>query len=330
MTITAGIETSTLNEIILKKIERVYRRSAFMAAMKTKKRITYNHSGKMMEWEPRIKKRKLEGIDPAVYQLSFPERNTKMKVFLEWRAYNMGEKISKFARLANKNSVVQIANLIKDTVLEMAADFNDGMGEKLYANGNISGSKDIHGLESIFSCSGTTGFVGNPNGTYAGKSQSFGALGGDWTGNWPDGSGDPEYYAWSPIITDYANAGWSATTKTWVNTWQEALDFTMLYMGRLNLGDPDVGLFSTELLRLARSSIAAKEQFVIDSNSEIAKLGHKTVLYNGLELAQDYACPTGCAYLLCSDGRGTAEYAKPDRRDEHRQVHRDGGRSLRL
>ena len=168
----------------------------------------------MIKWAPRVRRRNIYALDAYNVQHDFPVHDSRMHVELPMVGYGLGEKLTKFDRLANQGgSDTQLFDLAQDITDGLAEDFIDDFASKLYLEGNATGSKDLHGFESWFSVNGliSGGVCGDPDGNYAGRTQALGGLGGDWTGTGPDGQGDTEYCAWAPgPVIDYTNTAWTA------------------------------------------------------------------------------------------------------------------------
>lgn len=303
MDITAVQNTSTLNRYIKSKVDPIFRKSVLMGGLKAHNRITYGpakNSGLVLKWRPRIKRRQINATDPNAVSISFPATNTRMEVELPWISYNLGEKITKMTRLVNAGNDVQYVNHIEDVIKGLSEDFIDDFSTKLYTDGAATGSHDIHGFESMFSVNGlvSDGKVGNPNDTYAGKSTALGYLGGSWTGIWPSGTGRHQYHAWSPLVVDITNANFTGTSHTWAGQWQQVLNFGVAHLGRIQSMEPDIALINTDLMIEAKDSLRAAERFVATPKSKMTDVGFKTIMFENLEIATEYAVPTGVGYIF--------------------------------
>jgi len=297
---SAQLDTSTLNNWLTEKVEPIFRKSVFMGGLKAHGRISYKNSGKTLIWHPRVKRHKISAADAYNVAIAFPAFPRKIKAELEWVSYNLGEKLTKFDRLANAGGKVQLANLFGDMLTVMSEDFTDDLAEKAYSNGGAAGSLELMGMESMFAINGliANSFLGDPNDTYAGHDTDLGAIGGDWTGTYPDGAGDAEYCAWSPFVFDINNSLYGGTTNTWADCWQQILNRVQAYMGRLQRFKPDIFLCDTDLLVQAGDSLLDKERFIATPSSKLVSSGFKTLMFNNLEVADEYACTPGAGYAF--------------------------------
>jgi hypothetical protein len=304
---SAVLDATTLNDRFRVKTDPLKQRSVMHAGLESNGRLMYNAEGENVEWRPEIATRTITAADPYAVRMSFPSRNMWIKAVLGWVTYNLGEKIAKIDRLANKGEAA-FFNLVDKVVDGIARDFVKELPKKYYTDSSTY-PNELAGLESVYSVSGlvSSGYVGNPDGTYAGNSQALGDLGGSWdsTGVWPHtGTGTTDYCAWSPMVVDYQAALWtsyaahSITNAVWAETWRVAMNFLYLNMGRIQDRAPEVCIMHTEMLRQAEDTLQSTEKFEVTNNSGLTQLGHKTLQWKGIELAHEFACPADCAYMF--------------------------------
>lgn len=299
---TPQVEVSALNEYIKKKIEPINRKSMFHAGMTSNNRLTYNHDGMQVEWRPRFRRRLINVGGGNVANRSFPQTVVRTKVYLPWRVYDLGESLTKFARLATQGKSGWV-NLAKNMIDELTDDFITDFGTKYYVDGNATATaKELHGLESWFSVSSTVtnSPVGNPNDTYAGKSTALGVTG-SWTAEtgqgWPTGTGYTEYCWWSPLVVDYNNAAFHGTSANWWYQWQEAINYGTTFLMTLQSRTPDIWILSPRLLSQAKASLQNNQRFTT-ADSGLVKLGHKVVEYEGMQIGTEYGVPEAVGYGL--------------------------------
>jgi hypothetical protein len=307
---SARISTSAINAYTNKKVQAIYGKSVLMGAIKARGRQTNNHAGKSAcNWFPEFRTLEITPGAGNPVSISFPQTNIRREVTLPWRNYNLGQSITKYEQLVtegrDRKSV--LFRIVDDTIDKMTRDFMNSFRLKLYKDGNAAGStQDIHGLESIFSATScvTSSIAGNPTGTYAGQSMALGVTG-DWTADssdgWPTGTGDAEYGWWSPLEVDYGNTALGGTTNSWANQWQEAINYGISYLSLLRDSTPDLLLLNGKLLYQAKNSLKSTQRFEITQNSDLTKLGHKTLQFEGLEIATEYGVPDAVGYLITFD-----------------------------
>jgi hypothetical protein len=303
ITTTSQVEISALNKYIKKKTEPINRKSMFHAGMEANGRISYGNGGPEVEWRPRFRRRTINTGAGNVADISFPQTVVHTKVTLPWRSYDLGESLTKFAKLATRGKEGWF-KLAKDMLDQLTGDFIADFGPKYYLDGNATATnKDLHGLESWFSVSSTVtnSPLGNPNDTYAGKSTALG-VSGSWTPEtgqgYPTGTGYTEYNWWSPFVVDYHNTYFGGSSATWALQWQEALEYGMAYLELLQNVQVDVCLLSRRLLSQAKQSLQSSQRFTTSADSKIARLGHRMLEYEGLEIGSEYGIPESVGYCF--------------------------------
>jgi hypothetical protein len=298
---SAVLNQSTLNAYMKDAVEPIYTDSKLMEGLKAHGRIKLKSkaTGKRFIWKPRVIRRRITALDVYNVQFSFPERNTKIEVSLDWIAYGLSEKLQKIDILCNQNSETQLVNLVQETIKGIGEDFATDFAEKLYLDGSGAGSKDIMGFESVFGNSGVVAkWVAAPNDTYAGKTTALQGLGGDWSGTWPEGTGDSEYAGWSPMVIDYNSANMSGTTHDWEHQWQESILIAQTFLGRNQRVKPEVCILNSSLRMAAKMSVQANDRFLVTGQAGQRDVAVGKLFYDGLEIIDEYAVPEDVGYLF--------------------------------
>lgn len=315
-----GIVETTTDEYIRDVEDAIMRDYKFLALIQSRGNVTFNHGGVQMNWKVRFRRNTPKGygdLDPMTH----PRVNRHKTAKLGWRAYAMPEAVSKFDRLQNKGAAA-IVNIIADKVQVMTEDMQTFFSEQLYVDGDASGNeKGIHGLESMFGFSGISPNqpIAFPSDTYAGINTDLGYYGGNWDvalsgggagiNTWPTGKGDVEFDFFSPLLVDYTNAFWTATTKTWANTCTEAMRYAII-KGRKNrskAGAIDAVFLTDELFRLWVELQATKERIVITQGGggdgrTLTSLGYgDTFNFEGAEITWEYGMPANTGYGINAD-----------------------------
>lgn len=299
ITNSGRINAQILDAYIRKQIEPVYRRSILIGMLKSRGLITYGHDGKSINWTPQVARRSLEAGGASPGTITFNSSDVFETATLDWVNYSMGEKITKYEKLVGQSREHALYKIYETALKQMSKDFVDEFGVKLYGDGN-DGTHQLAGFETCMSTSDTDADepIGLPDDTYAGLDCTLGGLGGSWTGNFPAGTGDALYHAWSPLVVDYTSSLFNGDSDTWYEQWQEALGYLFTYMSKIQNSKPDVVMLDAGLLNEAKRSIVSTQKFEITQNSEITKLGHQTVSWEGIEIATEYGIPAGVGYAL--------------------------------
>jgi hypothetical protein len=258
---------STIAEYMLGAEDLTIRNRKFLALLKAKGRITFNHSGTELNWGIRYKMRQLAGYADGD-TIAFARSDTFKRANLPWRGYTLNDLVTKKEKLMNRGKPALI-KYVSELVENMMEDFTQQFHRQLYIDGNASGnSKFIHGFDSFCSTfnNNPNNFIATPNNTYASLSTNPGTYGGSWTGTWPSGFGDPEYDFWSPILVDYTNQGWPETTKSWPNTCHDALRYGIIKCKRNDSikGMIDVVMLDQELYRQWLPVLDNKERVIVN------------------------------------------------------------------
>jgi hypothetical protein len=288
--------------------ENILRDRKILAKMQAKGRVTYNHSGKDMNWKVKYRRAPLNTFSDGE-TITFAKQDRWKEATLGWRAYITGDGLSKFEQLINKGPE-GIVKYYDDRTKELAEDIEENFADQLYIDGNATGNTaKLHGLESFFGSGATgnsTGFA-MPSDSYAGLDTAVGTYGGTWTGTWPEGKGDAHYDFWSPVLVDYTDATfYEATTKTFRNTCIEALriGITRAQMAKSKKGMMDTVILELKLyddLRMAYEYSQELEVMRGDPYS-LLSLGFTDVLnFDGVEVTKEFGLPVGTGYGLNFD-----------------------------
>lgn len=302
----AGVAVATIRKHIREVEDNVMRDNKLLAKLQADGRVTFGWTGDDCDWRIRFKRAVPKGY-ADMDATTAPRRNRRVVATLPWRGYSLDESLSKLDSLKNR-STEAIVKLLSTIVPDMTDDFEEHFGTQLYIDGNASGNgKLIHGIESFMSVSGADGdgFIGVNDDTYAGLSTALGAKGGSWTGNWPVGtSTTPEYDYFTPLVVDYTDTAWTASTKTWPNTCEEALNFAIIHTAKnkSKKGRANIVLITNEMYRQFRDKIRGREQINVTQGgggkgNSLTGLGFGEVInYEGAEVSFEFNVPADTGY----------------------------------
>ncbi len=302
------VSVDTLSEFLEGTVEPIYQKDIMFGGLKANGRMTFNEAGVDMDWRVRHKRRELteaEGYDQGI---AAPRTTTAKRAVLPWRRFRMAESVTKFEKKANRGTA-QLHDVVGELSEECVGDFMQSYRKQFFKDGNATGSKTVHGLESVFSYSGTVtdnARLGAPNDLYGGLYTTLNYYGGSWSpdsgGGWPTaGGGDAcstEYCFWAPMILLAQSTSWSASTKTWENTWQECLRYSMAFIEQLQDMAFDMCLMNPTMLLRAKQSLESTQRFELTQNSPLTEMGFRTLAYEGIELASAPHVGVGVTYLF--------------------------------
>lgn len=318
----ARLANTTINDYLRGEEVQVLRNRKILALLQDRGRVTFNHSGLLLDWKVRYRRAPMSGfIDGDT--LTFARQNRWRTAQLDWRGYSSTDQITNFEKEKNKGDAA-IVKVFSQLGVLLTDDLTDQFGDEPYIDGNATGnSKRFHGIESFMGSSGagTKQPIGKPNSTYAGNICTLGNYGGTWSatgattdspsGDWPTGIGDAHFDFWSPLIVDYSSAittslsngttGWQASTKTWANTCLEALRYGIIN-SRKNKSKKsmlDLIALETEMFRLFQDKAQTEEQLFVTRGDDqgLYKLGFKDVVnFDGVDVTSEYGIPRYTGY----------------------------------
>jgi hypothetical protein len=316
------LANTTINKYIRDVEVNVLRNRKLLALMKQHGRISFDHSGLLLDWKVRYKRAPIQGFADGD-TLTFPKQERWKTAQIDWRGYAAVDSMNKMERLKNKNAEA-IVKVWSEAATLLMEDMEERFGDELYIDGNATGnSKRMHGVESFFgtSSAGTKQPVGVPSDSYAGLLTDLGNYGGSWTAtgtttqnppnDWPAGFGDEHYDFWTPLIVDYTSAittnsgngtlGWTAATKTWANTAREALRYGIIrgQKNKSKKGMLDLVTLEGELWREFLDLVDTHEHLTIQRGDGLGlwNLGFKDVInFDGAEVTWEYGIPLATGY----------------------------------
>ena len=181
----ARLANTTINEYLRGEEVQVMRNRKILALLQDRGRVTFNHSGLLLDWKVRNRRAPMIGfIDGDT--LTFRRQNRWRTAQLDWRGYASTDQITNFEKEKNKGDAA-IVKVFSQLGVLLTDDLTDQLGDEPYIDGNATGNtKRFHGAESFLANSGaaTNGYIANPNSTYANLKTNLGNYGGAWTGTW--------------------------------------------------------------------------------------------------------------------------------------------------
>jgi len=251
--------------------------SILLNRLKQRGRILYGQSGTSLDWRIKTKQRTLRAREDMEAQ-QFTRQNLYESATLPWRGYDMQDAISEKERLMCRGDEALI-QIWPDKMRSMADDAMDQMNKELFVDGNATGyEKSIHGLESIFGCTGTTtAQYGTSSESYAGLSPA--AIHGTESATSP----------YSPqIVNDsYTSFG------SWATTGCILIARSLISACRIKnnrRSSPDL-LLTNEARYLAfKNELVAEERYVIAEETKDLAAGFRGLTFDGVEVLWDFDC----------------------------------------
>jgi hypothetical protein len=278
------------------------------ALLESHGRITYNHGGRGFDWPVEYRAHTMEGNTGETAR-NFARRNKWKTAALPYRGYQVTDAIYKKELLENRGEAA-VVKLWDDFLGRLEKSIKHGVATEFYVDGNATGNENAwHGFESMFQTNGTVtissgaqrtanaaDWVGYPNDSYATLSTVLGGSGGENSSGsyWPEGTCDPEFDFWSPLIVNYTSSAFGGAADTWVAQGDEAMRFMIIHSQRNSSVD---GQMTNIFLNRSRyfeflNLIDGKEQINITSENELRALGFKnTVVFDGVTVSWETGVP---------------------------------------
>lgn len=298
------IANTTIHQYIREQEENILRDRKFLAWLKSKGRITFGHSGDLMDWKIRYKRAPMRVFRESE-TLTFSRINRWKTAQLDWRGYAATDQITKLEKLKNKNTeaIVKVYSEMTENLMD---DITEHFGDELYIDGNLAANAGrLHGLESFLGYSGTgSAYIATSNDTYAGLSTVLGTYGGSFSSTWPFGTGDPEYDFWTPLIVDYTDSSWTSATDTWANNCSESIRYAIngQMRNKSKKGMMNLILLERDLYRQFEEKLATSERLMVqrgDTKEGIYALGFRDVInFDGVDITSEYGVPQYTGYGL--------------------------------
>jgi hypothetical protein len=306
------IVNSTIKNYIKERENNTLRNRKLSALLKKRGKITFNWSGTAMDWKIKYKRTRMSGFADGD-TLDFSRKDRNRTATLDWRGYVSTDSMTKGEFLQNRGAQA-IIKLYADIAKDLMDDMDDEFGEEFYVNGyDPNNAKRIHGIESFMQASVNAGNgAASPTGSFAGLSCVPGTYGGQWNGGptfgglanggWPNGRGDANFDFWSPIVVDYGDTLFDATTHTWEHNCEEALSFAIIKgkKSKSMTGGLDLFLLDDEMYRKYLKVIRGKERIEVQRNaagSDMVSLGFTdTINQDGCEITSEYGIIPGNGY----------------------------------
>lgn len=301
------IVNTTISEYVRGEEINILRNRKLLDLMRSKGRLSFNHSGLSFVKRLRFKRAPMVGYADGD-TLTFSRRDRWKTAELDWRGYSSTDAMTKKEQLMNKGTEA-IVNVFSELAKSLMDDMNDQFGDELYKDGNATGNtKGIHGIESFMGAGSVAanGYIVQPSDTYANLRTDLGYYAGSWStsgGNvtWPQGTGDASYDFYSPLLVSYTNASFAAATDNWTNNAIEALRYGIIRSkkNKTRDGSLDLIILDDELYRLFLGTNDSRQQVYVNRNEKtgLTALGWGDVInFEGVDITYEYGMPLNVGY----------------------------------
>lgn len=325
-----SIATTIVNHLREEEIASLRKYKVF-AALEASGNVRMNMAGRGFDWEVRYRNHTPSGNNGETPR-SFARTNLWKRAELDYRGAQASDAIYKKEMLENRSAqaLCNVAGKMASRLLESMEQY---LSKEWVLDGNASGNElRMHGVESFLGTSGTitaaTGatpgtsaagdMFGAPSDTYAGLSTALGAYGGSAptaAPTWPNGSADPEYDFYSPVIVNYTSTAFGATT-TWAANCVKAIREALHQTRRNDTKEDqiDMILLDRRLYIDFLNSLDSKERIIVAPGrpNGLKSFGFTDVVeLDGVEISAEGSVPANTGYglsignmeMLCMEGQ---------------------------
>lgn len=310
---------TTIVTYLREEEQNTFRRFKLWAAISAAGNVAYNQSGRGVNWQIRYRNVPVTGNDGTTPRV-FARHNLWIDAELPYRGYQTTDQITEKEMLENRGQQALI-NVGGKMASRLQESMEQHLSTEVYIDGNAVGNElRFHGIESFMGIlmNGATRRTINldtgairdenaadmffaPGDTYAGNSTALGALGGSQlSGSWPNGTADPEYDFYSPILIKGNSTSFSASgTASWRNNCVAAIREGIHQAKRNDTREAavDVVLMDRRLYIDFLNSQESKERMIVQKSVGLRALGFDDVVsLDGIDLSTEYGVPANTCY----------------------------------
>ena len=319
-----SIATTIVNHLREEEVASLRKYKVF-ASLEGAGNIRANMSGRGFDWDVQYRNHTPSGNNGETPR-SFSRQNLWKLAELDYRGAQVSDAIYKKEMLENR-SAQALVNVAGKMASRLLTSMEQYLAKEWTIDGNAAGNElRFHGVESFLGTNGTINIsdgtqrsanaadpFGYPTDTYAGISTTLGAYGGSQlTGVWPNGSADPEYDFYSPVICNYTSTYFGAAT--WASNCSKALREALHQTRRNDTKEDqvDMVLLDRRLFIDFLNTLDAKERVIVSRANGLRSYGFTDVFeMDGVEVSSEVSVPANTGYglsignmeLLCMEGQ---------------------------
>ena len=310
-----SIGTTIINYLREEEIT-TFRKFKVFAALEGSGNVVMNQGGRGLQWEVRYRNQPVSGNNGETPRV-FARQNLWVNAELPYRGYQVTDSIYKREMLENRGQQA-LVNVAGKMASRLQESMEQHLSKEIWIDGYLAqNSLRFHGLESFFGTAGTIDFTtgaqnstasandmfGWPADTYANVNTGLGGVAGSQIeGVWPNGSADPEYDFWSPVVVNYTCNKWNPTgTQSWklncVNAVREGIN--QAKRNDTKESQIDMVIVDRKMYIDYMNSLDSKERILANNNEGLRSYGFKDVFQqDGVDISTEYGVPNGCGYGL--------------------------------
>jgi hypothetical protein len=297
-----------------------FRKFKVFAALEGSGNVVMNQGGLGLNWQVRYRNQPVTGNNGETPRV-FTRQNLWVDANLPYRGYQVTDSIYKKEMLENRGQQALI-NVAGKMASRLQESMEQHLAKEVWIDGNKAGNElRFHGIESFCAIDGTVNITngqkraanaddafGWPADTYAGINTGLGAVAGSQLeGVWPNGSADPEYDFYSPIVVNYTSKYFKgknalgADSFTWDDQCVQAVREGIHQAKRNDTRESqiDMVVLDRKLYIAYMNKLDSKERALISSNTGLKQYGFKDVFQqDGVDITTEYAVPANVGYGL--------------------------------
>jgi hypothetical protein len=308
-----SIATTIVNHLAVEEIASL-RKYKLFAALEGNGQIKTNMSGRGFDWEIQYRNHTPSGNNGETPR-TFARQNLWKRAELEFRGAQAADAIYKKEMLENR-SAQALVNVAGKMASRLLTSMEQYLAKEWVVDGYASGNElRFHGIESMMATNGTVNISTGaqrskndadpfyyPNDTYAGLSTVLGAYGGSQTtGVWPNGSADPEFDFFTPVIVNGLSTYFNATGNTWANNCVKAVREAIHQTRRNDSKEDQVDmlLFDRRSYIDFLNTLDSKERVIVSRTNGLRSYGFTDVFeLDGVEVSAENSVPANTGYGL--------------------------------
>ena len=321
-----SVGTSIINYLKQEELN-TFRKFKVFAALEGSGNVVMNQGGLGLKWEIRYRNQPVSGSDGQTPRV-FSRQNLWVGAELPYRGYQVTDSLYKKEMLENRGQQA-LVNVAGNMATRLKESMEQHLAKEVWIDGNAAGNElRFHGIESMMAIDGTVNIstgakrgtgsspggsstpdpFGFPADVYAGVNTGLGAVAGSQIeGTWPNGSADPEYDFYSPVVVNYTSSYFKgkdsagANSFTWADQCVQATREGIIQAKRNDTKESqiDMVIMDRKMYIDYLNKLDSKERAIVSRTNGLKSYGFSDVFeQDGVEISTEYAVPAGVGYGL--------------------------------
>lgn len=319
-----AIGTSIVNYLREEELA-TFRKFKVFAALEGSGNVVMNQAGLGLNWQVRYRNQPVSGNNGETPRV-FARQNLWVDANLPYRGYQVTDAIYKREMLENRGQQALI-NVAGGMAQRLKESMEQQLSKEVWVDGDAAGNElRWHGIESMMGINGTVDFndgsqnvapdpadmFGWPADTYAGINTGLGAISGSQLeGVWPNGTCDPDFDFYSPIVVNYNSTSFKAcqpcdgAAGSVYGNWEaNCVQATREGIHQAKRNDTresqiDMVIMDRQMYIAYMNRLDSKERVIVTRTNGLRSYGFTDVFeQDGVEISTEYAVPNGCGYGL--------------------------------